>query len=76
MQNPELHAPFSNIRESQLIAIEQLSKIFAKAADDGKSMADPPQQQADHTAAGIVKTLHPGQTKYIPPPHPNAIEDK
>ena len=76
LQNPAPQAPFSNIGESQLVAIETLSKIFTKAADDRKSTADPPQQQSDHTAAGIPKTLQPGRTKYIPPPQPNAIEDE
>ena len=75
LQNPAPQAPFSNIGKSQLVAIEQLSKIFTKAADDRKSTADPPQKQAYHTAAGIPKTPHPGRTKYIPPPQPNVIED-
>ena len=54
LQNPAPQAPFSNIGESQLVAIEQLSKIFTKASDDRKSMEDPPQQQEYHTAAGIT----------------------
>ena len=73
-QNPAPQAPFSNIRKSQLVAIDQLSKIFTKADDDGKSTEDPPQQQEEKTAAGIPQTLQQGRTKYIPPPHPNVIE--
>ena len=44
LKNPSPQAPFSNIFESQLVAIEQLYKIFTTEADDGKSTADPPQQ--------------------------------
>ena len=76
LQNPAPQAPFSNIGKYQLVAIEQLSKIFAKGADDGKSTAYTPQKQADHTATGIPTTLQPGRTKYILPPQPNVIEDE
>ena len=62
--------------ESQLVAIEQLSKIFPKAADYGKSTSDPPQQQAEQTADVTPQTLQPGRTKYIPPPQPDVIEDE
>ena len=41
-----------------------------------KSTAEPPKQQADHTLASIPKPLHPGRTKYTPPPQPNVIEDE
>ena len=57
LKNPAPQEPFSNIGNSQLIAIEQHSKIFIKAADNGKRTADPPKQQAYHKAAGIPKTL-------------------
>ena len=76
LQNPAPQAPFSNIGKSKLVAIEQLSKIFTKAANDRKSTVDPPQKQADHTSAGIHKTLQPGRTNYIPPPQLNVIEDE
>ena len=76
LQNPAPQAPFSNIGEYQLVVIEQLSKIFTNAADDGKSTADPPQQQAEQIDAGITQTLQPGRTKYTPPPQPNVIEDE
>ena len=45
LKNPAPQAPFSNIGNSQMVAIEQLSKIFSKAADNVKSTADPPQNQ-------------------------------
>ena len=57
LQNPSPQAPFSNICESQLVAIGKLSKIFTKSADDRKSTAGPPQQQTDHTDANIPKKL-------------------
>ena len=53
LNNPAPQAPFSNIGNSQLVAIEKLSKIFTKAVDNVKSTEDPPRQQADHTAAVI-----------------------
>ena len=65
LQNPAPQAPFSNIGESQLVAIETLSKIFTKASDYGKSTKDPP-MQADHTAAGsIPQTPYPGRPDYM-----------
>ena len=50
LQKPAPQAPFSNISKSQLVAIDQLSKIFTKAADDRKSKADP------HTSKQITQT--------------------
>ena len=76
LQNPSPQAPFSNIGKSQLVAIETLSKIFAKAANEGKSTKDPPHKQAYYTAASIPQTPHPGQNEYIPTPQPNVIEDE
>ena len=76
MKNPAPQAPFSNIGDSQLAAIEQLYKIFTKAADNAKSTADPPQQQAEQTDDIIPQKLQPGWTKYIPPVQPNVIEDE
>ena len=46
LNKPAPQVPFSNIVDSQLVAIKQLSKIFTKAADNVKRKADPPQQQA------------------------------
>ena len=76
LQKPSPQAPFSNIGESQLVAIETLSKIFTKADDDRKSTIDPPHNQADHTAASIPNTPPPGRTEYSPTPQPNVIEDE
>ena len=56
--------------------IDKLSKIFIKAADNVKSKAYSPQQQAEQKAAAIPHTLQPGRTKYITSPHPNVIEDE
>ena len=42
LRNPAPQAPFSNIDNSQIVAIEQLYKIFSKAADNVKKRADPP----------------------------------
>ena len=47
LKTPEPQAPFSKIGESQLVAIEQLSNIFTKVADNVKSMADSPRKQAE-----------------------------
>ena len=56
------------------MAIETLSKIFTKAADDGKSMKDPPHKPVDHTDASIRQTPQPGRTEYIPTPHTDVNE--
>ena len=76
LHNPAPQAPFSNIGKSQLVAIETLSKIFTKAAHDGKSTEDPQHKPGDHTAASIPETPQPGRTEYIPTLHPNVIEDE
>ena len=65
LDNPSPQAPFSNIGDSQLVAIEQFSKIFTKAAENVKISVDPPQHQSEQTAANIPKKLHPGWTKCI-----------
>ena len=65
LQNPAPQAPFSNIGKAQLGAIETLSNIFTKAADDGKSTKDPPYKKADHTdVRSIPHTPHPGRPEY------------
>ena len=76
LKNPAHQAPFSNTGNSQLVAIEQLSKIFTKAADNANSTADPPQQQAEQTAYIIPQKLQPGWTKYIPSQQPNGLKMK
>ena len=65
LKNPAPKAPFSNIRDSRWVVIEKLSKIFTKAADNGKSTVDPPQQQAKNIAAVRPQKLQPGWNKYI-----------
>ena len=46
--------------------IEQLSKIFTKAAEGRRITIDPPHKQADHTADSIHKTPQTGRTEYNP----------
>ena len=62
LKNPSPQAQFSNIRNSQLVAIEQLSNIFTKADDNRKTTADPPHQQAEQTATSIFQKLQSGRT--------------
>ena len=76
LKNQAPQAPFSNIGNSQIVTIEQLSKIFTKVADKVKSTADPPKQQAEQTYAIIPQKLQPGWNKYIPSVQPNALEDE
>ena len=47
LKNPAPQAPFSNIGDSHIAAIEKLSKIFSKAANNLKITAEPPQQQPE-----------------------------
>ena len=47
LKNPAPQAPNYNIGESQIVAIQQISKIFSKAVDNVKSTVDPPQQQPE-----------------------------
>ena len=44
LKNPAPQAPFSNISDSQMVSIEQLSYIFSNVADNLHQIADPPQQ--------------------------------
>ena len=73
-KNPVPQAPFFNIGDSQIFAIEQLSNIFTKAADNVKSTEDPPQHQTEQKSAIIPQKLHPGWTKNIPSVQPNLNE--
>ena len=45
LKNPAPQAPFSDNGDSQIVANEQLSKIFSKAANNVKKREDPSQQQ-------------------------------
>ena len=75
LQKPEPQAPLFNIGESQMAAIEQLSDIFSKVADNLHQRVDPPQQRKVTTSAIIPHKMRPNMTKPIPLEHPNNIED-
>ena len=44
LKNPARQAPFSDIGNSKIFAIEKLSKIFSNVEDNVKKTEDPPQQ--------------------------------
>ena len=67
--------PFSNISYSQMVAIEQLSDIFSKVADNLHQKADPPRQRSVTKSAIISHKVCPNMTKPIPSEQPNIIED-
>ena len=69
-------APFSNIGDSQIVATEQLSKIFSKAADNVNITADPPQQQPVKKYSIVPQKFQPYWTKPIPSVQPDIIEDE
>ena len=75
LKNPAPQAPFSNIDESQMVAIEQLSDIFSKVADNFLQRADPPQQKPVIETAIIPHKVRPNMTKPIPSENPNIIKD-
>ena len=70
LKKPAPQAPFSNIGDSQMFAIEQLSQIFYKVADNVKKRAHPPQQQTvKNPPLYIRKCIQIGPNlfpKYIP----------
>ena len=45
LNNPAHKAPFFNIGNSQMVAIDQLSDIFSKVADNLQQILDTPKQQ-------------------------------
>ena len=75
LQNPAPQAPFSNIRDSQTVAIEKISDIFSKVADNLNQKVDPPQQLTVTTSSIVANKVLPTMTKPIPSEHPNIIED-
>ena len=75
LKNPAPQAPFSNICDSQMVAIEQISDIFSKVADNLHQILDPPQQRLVTKSAIIPHKLCPTLTKTIPSEKPNIIED-
>ena len=75
LKNPAPQAPFSNIGDSQMVTIEQLSDIFSKVADNLHQRADPLQQRSVTKSVIIPQKVRPNMTKPIPSNHPNIIED-
>ena len=75
LKNPAPQAQFPNIGDSQMVAVEQLSQIFSKVADNMNKRADPPQQQTVKKSAIVPQKVHPDRTKPLPSVQPNAIED-
>ena len=75
LKNPVPQAPFYNIGNSQIIAIEQLSDIFSKVADNLHQRVDPPQQRQVTKLAIIPHEVRPTMTKPILSENPNIIED-
>ena len=59
-----------------MVAIEQLSDIFHKVADNLHQIADPPQQQPVTKSASIPHKMCPNMTKPITSEHSNIIEDE
>ena len=75
LQNPAPQAPFSDIGDSQTVAIEQLSGIFSKLAANLHQIIDPQQQHTVTKSSTIPHKVRPNMTKPIPSEHPNLIED-
>ena len=73
LKNPVPQALFSNISNSQMVAIEQLLDIFSKVADSLHQRSDPPQQQPVTKLFIIPHKLRPNITKSIPSKNPNII---
>ena len=75
LKNPAPQAIFSNIRYSQMVAIEKLSDIFSKVADNLYQKSDPPQQQPLKKSAILPHKVRPNMTKLLPSEQPNIIKD-
>ena len=73
LKNPAPQAPISNIGDSQMVAIEQLSDIFSTVADNLRQIVYPPQQQPVTKFAIIPHKVRPTMTKPIPSEQPNII---
>ena len=58
-----------------MVAIEKLSDIFSKIADNLHQRVDLPQQQPLTKSSIITHKVRPTMTKPIPPEQPNIIED-
>ena len=75
LKNPAPQAPFSNIGNFQMIALEKLSDIFSNVTDYMKKIADPPQQQTVKKSAIVPHKVRPDRTNPLPSVKPNIIED-
>ena len=58
-----------------MVAIDQLSDIFSKVADNFKKRADPLQQQSVRKPAIVPQKVHPDRTNHLPSVQTNVIED-
>ena len=58
-----------------MVAIEKLSDIFSKIADNLHQRVDLPQQQPLTKSSIITHKVRPTMTKPIPPEQPNIIQD-
>ena len=76
LKKPVPQTKFSNIGDSQIVAIEKLAKIFTKETDNVNITADPPKNQEEQKSAIIPQKMQPGWTKYITSVQPNVIEDE
>ena len=66
LKKPAPQAPFSNIGDSQMVAIAQLSDIFSKVEDNLHQILDPPQQRPVTKSAIIPHKVRPTTTKHFP----------
>ena len=74
LQNPAPQAPFYNIVDSQIVAIEQLSDVFPNVAANLHQRVDPPQQRPVTKSASKPHKVRLTLTKPIPSEHHNIIE--
>ena len=75
LKNPAPQAPFYNISDSQLAAIEQLSDIFSKVVDILHQIVNPPQQRPVTKPSIIPHKVCLTMTKHITSEQTNIIED-
>ena len=75
LQNPAPQAPFSNIGESQMVVIEQVSVILPKVTYHLHQPVDPQQKQSVTKSAPILNKVRPTRDKHIPAEQHTIIED-
>ena len=73
LKKPAPQAPFSNIGDSQMVAIEKLSQIFSKVSDNVKKRAHPPQQKKVNKSTIVPQKVHPDRTKPLQSVQTNVI---